>query len=154
MNKKNKGREMKVEVKPVANSDLDKLRIVLLAEGLPVEDILRAPVKFFEVCAENGARIGWGGLEIYGHEAVLRSVVVNSVLRGTGSGKILVETLLEEAKHLELKRLWLLTTNAENFFAKLGFRHALRTDAPKSIQDCEEFRWLCNETAHCMSMKV
>lgn len=145
---------MHIEVRPIAHGQLDRLRIVLLSEGLPAEDILRAPVKFFEACAENGAAIGWGGLEIYGDQAVMRSVVINSVLRGTGAGKELVETLIKEAKALGLKKLWLLTTNAENFFAKLGFSHAIRSEAPREIQDCEEFKWPNNETAHCMNKRL
>jgi N-acetylglutamate synthase-like GNAT family acetyltransferase len=145
---------MQIEVKPIAHGQLDRLRIVLLSEGLPAVDILKAPVRFFEACTDNGAAIGWGGLEIYGDQAVMRSVVINSVLRGTGAGKALVETLISEAKALNLKKLWLLTTNAENFFAKLGFCHAIRSEAPKEIQDCEEFKWPNNETAHCMNMRL
>lgn len=145
---------MQVNVRSVPKNELDRLRLILLSDGLPVEDILRAPVKFFEVNIDNGAPIGWGGLEIYDNQAVLRSVVVNSVLRGTGAGRTLVETLIKEAKDLGIKKLWLLTIDAENFFAKLGFVHAIRSEAPKSIQACEEFAWLCNETAHCMNMKL
>lgn len=145
---------MELKVKQVSKRGLSDLRIILLAEGLPVETILTAPIHFFEVETANGARIGWGGLEIYDNNAVLRSVVVKSVLRGTGAGKILVETLINEAKKLGIKKLWLLTNNAENFFAKMGFGHAIRFEAPKKIQECEEFTWAHHDTAHCMNLRI
>ena len=145
---------MEVSVKPVSQSDLEGLRLVLLAEGLPVENILTAPVNFFSAQAENGAAVAWGGLEVYGTAAILRSVVVNSVLRGTGAGRKLVKALIDEARTLGLKRLWLLTNSAENFFGKMGFSHAIRSEAPIEIQNSEEFLWQHNETAHCMSMKI
>ena len=145
---------MELVVKRVSQKGLSDLRIILLSEGLPVETILTAPVHFYEIETSTGARIGWGGLEIYDKNAVLRSVVVKSVLRGTGAGRVLVDTLLNEARKLGLKRLWLLTNTAENFFGKMGFGHAIRSEAPKQIQDCEEFTWAHNDTAHCMCMKL
>lgn len=145
---------MKVSVKPVAPRDLHSLRTVLLSEGLPVEDLMTAPISFFVASAENGAPIGWGGLEIYGNEAILRSVVINSVLRGTGAGRMLVDCLIDEARIRGLKKLWLLSNNAENFFGKMGFNHAIRSEAPKEIQESEEFMWEHNDAAHCMSMKI
>lgn len=145
---------MEVSIKPIAKSELEGLRLVLLAEGLPVENILDAPVDFFSAQAENGAAVAWGGLEIYGNQAILRSVVVNSVLRGTGAGRKLVRELIDEARIRGLKRLWLLTNSAENFFGKMGFSHAIRSEAPIEIQNSEEFLWSHNETAHCMSMKI
>lgn len=145
---------MEVSIKPIAKSELEGLRLVLLAEGLPVENILDAPVDFFSAQAENGAAVAWGGLEIYGNQAILRSVVVNSVLRGTGAGRKLVRELIDEARIRGLKRLWLLTNSAENFFGKMGFSHAIRSEAPIEIQNSEEFLWSHNETAHCMSKKI
>lgn len=149
-----RGQFLKVSIKPVSESDLEGLRLVLLAEGLPVENILKAPVRFFAAHAENGAQIAWGGLEIYEDQAILRSVVVNQVLRGTGAGRKLVCELINEAKIRGLKRLWLLTISAENFFGKMGFTHAIRSEAPLDIQNSEEFLWQHNETAHCMSKKL
>ncbi len=145
---------MKVSIKPVSAPDLEGLRLILLAEGLPVESILDAPVHFFSAHAENGAAVAWGGLEVYGTQAILRSVVVNSVLRGIGAGRVLVRELIDEARIRGLTRLWLLTNSAENFFGKMGFSHAIRSEAPIEIQNSEEFLWPHNETAHCMSMKI
>lgn len=145
---------MEISAQKVSHRELSDIRTVLLSEGLPVETVLSAPITFFQLVTDTGARIGWGGLEIYDNQAVLRSVVIRSALRKTGAGSILVKALIQEAKNVGLKKIWLLTNNAENFFEKLGFRHALRTDAPKAIQSCEEFTWPHHDVAHCMNMKV
>ncbi len=145
---------MELEVNKIDKRNLKDLRVLLLAEALPVETILSAPVQFYEIVTDTGARIGWGGLEIYGDHAVVRSVVIKSVLRKTGAGRVLIKSLIHEARALGLKKLWLLTISAEVFFEKMGFKHALRTDAPKDIQNCEEFTWAHNETAHCMNLKL
>ncbi len=145
---------MELTVNRIDNRDLKDLRTLMLAEALPVETILSAPVQFYEIATASGARIGWGGLEIYGEHAVVRSVVIKAVLRKTGAGRLLIKALIDVARSLGLKKLWLLTISAEVFFEKMGFKHALRTDAPKEIQACEEFTWAHNETAHCMNMKL
>lgn len=145
---------MELKVNKIDKKDLKDLRTLLLAEALPVETILSAPVQFYEIVTDRGARIGWGGLEIYGEHAVVRSVVIKTVLRKTGAGRVLLKSLIDAARGFGLKKLWLLTISAEVFFEKMGFKHALRTDAPKDIQACEEFTWAHNEAAHCMNMKL
>lgn len=150
----NQEKEMQNGLKRISKRDLRDLKIILLSEGLPVQTIGTAPISFFAINAENGAPLGWGGIEVYGDAGVLRSVVIKNALRGMGSGKKLVKALISEARELGLKKLWLLTINAETFFSQLGFQHAIRSEAPKAIQLCEEFTWSYNDTAHCMCMKL
>lgn len=138
----------------ISQSDLENLKTVLLNEGLPVKTIGIAPISFFAIVDENKQAIGWGGIEVYGNAGVMRSVVIKNELRGSGIGKKLVKFLIKEAMLLGLKNLWLLTLDAETFFAELGFKHSIRSEAPKIIQDCEEFTWSCNDTAHCMSLRL
>jgi amino-acid N-acetyltransferase len=130
---------------------LEDVRQLLLSEGLPVQNLGSAPISFFEARTKTGAAIGWGGLETYGEDAILRSVAVNSVLRGLGTGRVLVEALVEEARKMGLKRLWLLTQSAEGFFAKLGFDVSPRTHAPPAIIASEEFTDLADTEATCMT---
>ena len=145
---------MQYGVKRVEKTELIGLRHILLAEGLPVQTLGVAPISFFAVTVDNGAPIGWGGIESYGTQGVMRSVVIKNALRGTGAGRILVNALIDEAREIGLKKIWLLTTNAETFFGHLGFQHAIRSEAPKDIQKCEEFTWAYHDSAHCMNMKL
>ncbi len=130
---------------------LEDVRARLLSEGLPVYDLGAAPVSFFEAHTQTGATVGWGGLEQYGNQAILRSVVVNSVLRGLGTGRIMVDALIVEARRQGLSQLWLLTQSAEGFFDKLGFKTVSRASAPFAILSSEEFSNLADADAACMT---
>jgi amino-acid N-acetyltransferase len=145
---------MKLSAQKLSPKELKDVRTLLLSEGLPVETILNAPIVFYQLVTETGARIGWGGIEVHGSHGVLRAVLIKSALRKTGAGRTLVKAIIDDAKNSGIKKLWLLTTNAEVFFAKMGFNHAIRDDAPKDIKDCEEFTWPHHDTAHCMNMRI
>jgi amino-acid N-acetyltransferase len=145
---------LRVSIEPIAAGELDRVRLRLLADGLPVEDLGRSPVHFFAARTATGASVGWGGLEPHGEEALLRSVVVNPVLRGIGAGKAMVEALIDQARSMGVRRLWLLTTSAEGFFKGLGFHVVARGAAPASIQSSEEFAWHCPDDAVCMTREV
>jgi amino-acid N-acetyltransferase len=145
---------MQVSVTPLPQGELADVRLRLLADGLPVEDLGRSPIRFFVARTDTGAAVGWGGLEPHGDQALLRSVVVNPVLRGVGAGKAMVEALIEQARGMGIERLWLLTTSAEKFFAGLGFHTVPRAEAPASIAASEEFAWHCPDDAVCMTRPV
>jgi N-acetylglutamate synthase-like GNAT family acetyltransferase len=130
---------------------LEKVRMLLLGEGLPVHNLGASPVSFFQAQTHSGAVVGWGGLEPYGSHAILRSVVVNSVLRGLGTGRTMVEALVAEARQQGLSHLWLLTQSAEGFFTKLGFDLVARDAAPAAIRLSEEFCELADTEASCMT---
>jgi amino-acid N-acetyltransferase len=144
-----------VQIEPIQTpEDLTNVRARLLSEGLPVEDLGRAPIAFFVARTATGAAVGWGGLEIYGQDALLRSVVVNPVLRSLGAGRAIVEALVGEARARGLERLWLLTQSAQAFFEKLGFEPVSRASAPALIASSEEFDVLSEEDATCMTKAI
>src|SRR3546814_17164844 len=91
-------------------------------------------------------------MEIFGADALLRSLVVPSAARGKGLGKSIVEALAVEAKKIGIERLWLLTTTAADFFAAIGFEPAARPAAPRTIQTTREFRDLCPASAAFMKL--
>lgn len=146
---------MELSIIPVHGSKaLEDVKARLLSEGLPVHNLGAAPISFFEAQTSTGATVGWGGLEQYGNQAILRSVVVNSVLRGLGTGRIMVDALIDEARQQGLSQLWLLTQSAEGFFAKLGFETVPRDRAPFAILSSEEFSNLVDAEAACMTKSL
>ena len=123
---------------------------LLRAAELPHEDFARHVGRF--IVARSGAEIvGAIGAELYGEEALLRSFVVRADLRGAGLGSRLVRELERAAAGWGVRRWWLLTTTAETFFVKRGFRRVPRGDAPAAIAATEEFRGLCPSVAVCLS---
>ncbi|WP_376793506.1 arsenic resistance N-acetyltransferase ArsN2 [Thermogemmatispora sp.] len=94
------------------------------------------------------------GLERYGRRALLRSVAVASAWRQRGVGSQLVRTVLLEAQALGLKEVYLLTTGAEAFFARLGFQPIARDEVPIALHASEEWRDACPQTACAMLYRL
>lgn len=86
------------------------------------------------VIAEIDGRIaGCGALHIWGLDlAEVRSLVVAEGLRGGGIGGRIVQGLVEEARRLHLKRLFVLT-DSEKFFFRQGFAPTDRGTLPHKV---------------------
>ncbi len=121
---------------------------LLRAAELPGEDFA-AHIGRFLVAREGGRVVGAVGAEVYGEDALLRSLVVAGEWRGAGLGGKLVEELERAAGAWGVRRWWLLTTTAEKFFERRGFRAAARAEAPEAIRATAEFRGLCPSVAVC-----
>ena len=81
--------------------------------------------------------------------AEVRSLVVRDDLRGAGIGRRLVEAALEEARQMEIERVYTFT-RIPGFFAKLGFLEVDRAELPyKAFKDCLQCPLFpgCDETA-------
>ncbi|HEX9651870.1 MAG TPA: GNAT family N-acetyltransferase, partial [Cyclobacteriaceae bacterium] len=98
--------------------------------------------------------LGFYGFEIYGNDALLRSVVVNAEKRSKGVGTEIIREALLKARELGVSNLYLLTFTAKGFFEKLGFSVINRRLVPNSIASTEEFANFCPDTAVCMTIKV
>ena len=86
---------------------------------------------------------GLVGLEHFGDVALLRSLVVAPDRRSRGEGLALLEHAERAARARGVKSLYLLTTTAENFFAKRGYVRVPRESAPRAIQATREFAGIC-----------
>jgi amino-acid N-acetyltransferase len=107
---------------------------LMLARSLnDIYDTLRD----FFVCREDGRvlgvvalHIGWQGL------GEVRSLAVLKEAQGRGIGRRLVETCLEEARQLGMKRVFVLT-RLPQFFEKLGFVQCPKESLPHKVwADC------------------
>ena len=81
--------------------------------------------------------------------AEIRSLVVHPDLRGNDIGKKLVEACIEEARELDIARVYALT-RVEDFFSKLGFVEVDKHELPhKVFVDCIKCPLFpdCDETA-------
>jgi len=90
------------------------------------------------------------GLEIYGNNAVLRSVCVDAGFKSKGLGKQIVKEAEAWACKHSISTIYLLTETAEHFFNKLGYKSINRTEAPESVQQSMQFAQLCPSSAVCM----
>jgi amino-acid N-acetyltransferase len=118
--------------------------------GLPVTDLVESKIEL-TVLTEGDELIGVGGLEYFGHVALLRSVAIASDRRREGLGARLLTHLEQRARERGVVELVLLTQGAERFFASHQYELVPRANVPAPIKSTAEFRTLCPDSALCMS---
>lgn len=127
------------------------MRRLLAAAQLPDSDLQLHHLDHFFGCGTPDAPQGVGGIEIHGHDALLRSLTVDDSARGRGCGKALVAALERHAREQGVRHIYLLTTTAARFFEGLGYRVIARDDAPARIRATREFSDLCPSSAVFMA---
>jgi len=132
------------------NDSLDRVRDLLAANDLPSADIRTGPGEFF-VALDDGELVGVGGLELYGADGLLRSVVVEESSRGQGYGAELCRALERHARDNGVRTLYLLTTSAADFFRQQGYDPVSRADVPTVISETTQFEDLCPASATCLA---
>ena len=121
---------------------------MLADEGLPTEDLT---VDHLALVAEHGTLVcGMIGLEQFESVGLLRSLIVARGHRQAGFGRLLVVALEQHAAALNIRDLWLLTIDADAWFARLGYVAQSRDETPGVIRQTEEFSGLCPDDAILM----
>lgn len=94
-------------------------------------------IRDFYVWEEDGVVVGTVCLHICWEDlAEVRSLAVVENFEGRGIGRQLVETCLQEARQIGLKKVFALTYK-DQFFAKLGFHLIEKSELPQKIWgDC------------------
>ncbi|MGH8194004.1 MAG: arsenic resistance N-acetyltransferase ArsN2 [Woeseiaceae bacterium] len=145
---------MTATIRKAREKDWPALKRLLLQAKLPLADLSGDQLQQFLVAEDRQAMPptidGLIGLQTFGHDGLLRSLVVHAGQRGSGIGRRLVMALEENASAAGVAEIWLLTIDAEVFFWKLGYRIADRGEAPETIRATAEFANLCPESAHLM----
>lgn len=131
-------------------ADAPAIVALLQTADLPHEDV-DSQARHFLVAREEGVVVGAVGAEVYGDDALLRSLVVASKHRRGGVGAALLRQLDVEAATWGVRRWWLLTTSAREYFEARGFRVTPRAEAPPAIRATGQFCGGCCATALCLS---
>lgn len=122
---------------------------LLAAEGLPEGGVAEG-IMHFQVLDDGHGVVATAGIELHGESGLLRSVVVAPACRGRGLARRLTEQMVARARALGLESLYLLTMDADAYFAGLGFTPVSRDQAPADIQRCQQFSEQCPDTAVLM----
>lgn len=139
---------------PANPAHLARYQRLLAAAQLPQADLTEAHLAHFFAAGVGAETVGLIGVEPYGEVGLLRSLVVTPAMRGQQLGQQLVVTLEAYAAEQGLTHLYLLTTTAEAFFARLGYGVRARRDAPAVLQQTTEFSVLCPDSAVCMMKRL
>lgn len=129
--------------------DCASIERLLERNDLPSGDVREKRDRFY-VAFDGRARVGVGGIEQFGTDGLLRSVVVTASARRAGYGSAICSALEDEARGRDIDALYLLTTTAADFFAGCGYETIDRGDAPAGIQQTAQFSELCPASATCM----
>ncbi len=138
-------------LRPATKQDWPEIKRMLRAEGLPL-DGAQEHLGQFVVGETDGQLVCAGGLEMYGANALLRSVVVKAGSRDQGWGKQLLACLMQQASGLGVTTLYLLTTTAASYFSNLGFVVVSRKRIPDQLHQSHEFQGACPASATAMKM--
>ena len=144
---------MTATIAPARANDLPDILALLKASGLPqarLGDHLRTTL----VVRDDGKLLGCAALELYGRAALLRSVAVAATARGQGLGQRLTAAALELARERSVRKVYLLTETAGDFFPRFGFRPITRAEVEPAVQRSVEFTTACPTSALVMAAEL
>src|SRR5438046_2678637 len=135
-------RAMAITIRPARAEDANAIFALLEENHLPLEglsDHLGTTI----VASLDHRIVGSVALERYEDGALLRSVEVSKTQQGNGLGRRLTEGAIALAGRMALPAVFLLTTTAEGYFPKFGFKRIDRAEVPLSVQRSVEFTSAC-----------
>ena len=139
---------------PLAVWERDGVKAALRKANLPADDVTEPRVLFWRFSTQDDVPAGFGGLEICGSDALMRSVVTLPPLRGQGVGGAIVAALEAEARLAKCMSVYLLTTSAQGLFEKRGYARLDRSAAPAAIRATAQFSALCPDSAVLMLKRL
>lgn len=137
-------------LRPALAGDLCGIKSLLSRCQLPPDDLSEASAGNFTVAAAGSDILGVCGIEVFGSDALLRSLAVDPALRGQKLGERLVADNEASAMAAGVKRLFLLTTTASDYLRRLGYADIARESAPEAVRAHPQFRGLCPASARCL----
>ncbi|HEX8251847.1 MAG TPA: arsenic resistance N-acetyltransferase ArsN2 [Thermoanaerobaculia bacterium] len=140
-----------ITISPASADDLDAVKALLVASGLPTAGV-DEHLKTFLVARDGDTLVGCGGAEAYQFAALIRSIAVDPNYRSSGLGRRLVRQLLDRLASRGLREFYLLTTDAEGYFKKRGFKVIDRDEVHPQLLSSREFQDACPDSAVCMRL--
>ena len=139
---------------PLKVGERGALAKALAKARLPTDDLDSPGPLFWRFETADSIPVGFGGLEIYGEDALLRSILILPPLRRRGLGTAVVAQLEIEAAVLKCRAVWLLTDGGSEFFDRLGYARCDRAVVPEAIRDTRQFTALCPESASVLVKRL
>lgn len=140
-----------INITPATADDLASIKSLLTASQLPVAGV-DEHWKTFIVARDGGRVVACGGAEAYQFVALIRSVAVDPGYRGHGLGRRIVRQLLDRLASRGLREFYLLTTTAEEYFRKRGFKPIDRDEVHPQLLASREFQDACPASAVAMRL--
>lgn len=142
-----------VRVTQGSAADWPAVRELLLSAGLPLEGA-EENLGAFLLAWRGTELVATVGVEVYADVALLRSLAVRPDVRQRGLGRAMVAQALDAARMRGLRAVYLLTTTATGFFARLGFRQVARSRAPAPVLASTQMNGVCPDSASLMTLAL
>jgi amino-acid N-acetyltransferase len=143
--------EQEIRITAATPTDVEPIKEMLTASGLPTKGV-DDHWKTFLVAWDGRKRVGCAGAEAYQFAALIRSIAVVPEYRSLGLGRKLVRQLIDRLAAHGLREFYLLTTTAEEYFKKRGFKTIERDEVHPQVLVSHEFQDACPSTATCMRL--
>ncbi len=140
-----------ITITPATAADLAAIKALLEASELPTAGV-DEHWKTFILARDDGKIVGVGGAEAYQFAALIRSVAIVPEYRSQGIGRRIVRQLLDRLASRGVREFYLLTTTAEEYFRKRGFKTIDRDEVHPQLLSSHEFGDACPSTAICMRL--
>jgi N-acetylglutamate synthase-like GNAT family acetyltransferase len=137
----------KLVAKPLKHGERAELAQALTKANLPAADVEAPGRLFWRFETSQQTLVGFGGLEVHGPDALIRSVLTFPTVRNRGIGSAIVAILEVEALTVKCADTWVITTSAGAFFSRLRYRVCARDKVPATIRATSQFTSLCPDTA-------
>lgn len=142
-----------IVITPATAGDLPTIKTILEVCELPIAGV-DEHWRTFLVARDGETIIACGGAEAYPMVALIRSIAVTPPYRGKGLGRRLVRQLLDRLSARGLREFYLLTTTAEKYFQKRGFKKVDRDEVHPQLLASREFQDGCPDSAICMRLSM
>jgi amino-acid N-acetyltransferase len=142
-----------ITIVPAAASDIEAIKRLLTENSLPLAGV-DEHWKTFVVARQGHEIVGCGGAEAYQVVALIRSIAVSVNHRRAGLGRRIVRQLLDRLASRGLREFYLLTTTAEDYFRKRGFKTVDRDEVHPQLLNSREFQDACPASAVCMRLQM
>jgi len=143
--------DREIGIAGAAERDLPAIKRLLADNDLPTEGV-DDHWKTFVVARDGDAIVGCGGSEAHEVVALLRSIAVHPDYRSLGVGRRIVRQLLDRLASRGIREFYLLTTTAEPYFRKRGFKVIDRDEVHPQLLQSAEFQGACPDSAVCMRL--
>ena len=140
-----------IVIAPAKATDIASIKLILLANQLPVQGV-DDHWRTFLVARDGDKIVACGGAEAYPIAALIRSIAVLADYQRHGLGRRLVRQLLDRLAARGLREFYLLTTTAEDYFRKRGFKKIEREEVNPQLLASREFHDACPASAVVMRL--
>jgi arsenate reductase (thioredoxin) len=126
----------------VTSASIAEVRSLLEGCGLPTDDLNPKRVEFLAV-RRSGAIAGCVGIELYGSQALIRSLAVGGVHRGRGIGGALLQAALARAIAAGATEVFGVTIGAADYLVRFGFEPIDRAGLVSGVAQSSQLQGAC-----------